>query len=155
MRERATSTCTTWRRSANCTLSEKGLILEANLTAATLLGVARGALIKQPLTRFTLPEDQDIYYHRRKQLFETGAPQAYKLRMVKKDGAQFWAHLEATAANDEGDALVCRVVLSDNPERKRGEERLQKSNQDLKTAIEQSNESAEQARKANAANLQD
>ena len=31
------------------TLSEQGLILEANLTAATLLGVARGALVKQPL----------------------------------------------------------------------------------------------------------
>jgi PAS domain S-box-containing protein len=110
-----------------CTLSEKGLIQEANLTAATLLGVARGALIKQPLTRFILPEDQDIYYYRRKQLFETGAPQAYELRMVKKNGAQFWAHLEATAAKDEGGALVCRVVLSDNPERKRGEERLQKT----------------------------
>jgi PAS domain S-box-containing protein len=110
-----------------CTLSEKGLILEANLTAATLLDVARGALIRQPLTRFILPEDQDIYYHRRKKLFETGAPQAYDLRMVKKYGVQFWAHLEATAAKDEDGAAVCRIVLSDNPERKRGEERLQKS----------------------------
>ena len=31
------------------TLNEKGLILEANLTAAKLLGVARGVLVKQPL----------------------------------------------------------------------------------------------------------
>ena len=54
-----------------CTVSEEGLILEANLTAATLLGVARGALVKQPLTRFILTEDQDIYYLHRKQLFET------------------------------------------------------------------------------------
>ena len=45
-----------------CTLSEKGLILEANLTIATLLGVARSALIKQQLTRFIIKEDQDIYY---------------------------------------------------------------------------------------------
>ena len=37
------------------TLSEQGLILEANLTAARLLGVARGALVKQPLSRFILP----------------------------------------------------------------------------------------------------
>jgi PAS domain-containing protein len=42
-----------------CTLSEPGLILEANLTAATLLGVPRGALVKQPISRFILPEDQD------------------------------------------------------------------------------------------------
>ena len=54
-----------------CTVSEKGLILEANLTAATLLGVARGALVKQPFSRFILKEDQDIYYLHRKQLFET------------------------------------------------------------------------------------
>ena len=56
------------------TLSEQGLILEANLTAARLLGVARGALVKQPLSRFILPEDQDIYYLHRKELLETGAP---------------------------------------------------------------------------------
>lgn len=31
-----------------CTLSEKGLILEANRTAAVLLGVDRNALVKQP-----------------------------------------------------------------------------------------------------------
>ncbi len=37
------------------TLSEQGLILEANLTAATLLGVARGALVKRPLPRFIIP----------------------------------------------------------------------------------------------------
>ena len=36
------------------TLSEQGLILEANLTGAKLLGVARGALVKQPLSRFVL-----------------------------------------------------------------------------------------------------
>ncbi len=71
-----------------CTLSEQGLILEANLTAATLLGVARGALVKQPISRFILKEDQDIYYLHRKQLFETGEPQACELRMVKKDGTR-------------------------------------------------------------------
>ena len=41
-----------------CTLSEKGLILEANLTVATLLGVARGEMVTQPISRFILPEDR-------------------------------------------------------------------------------------------------
>jgi PAS domain-containing protein len=57
------------------TLSEQGLILETNLTASAMLGLARGSLVKQQLSRFILPEDQDIYYRRRKLLFETGAPQ--------------------------------------------------------------------------------
>src|ERR1041385_2345335 len=37
------------------TLNEQGFILEANLTAAKLLGVGRAALVKQPLSRFILP----------------------------------------------------------------------------------------------------
>ena len=76
------------------TVSEKGLILETNLTAATLLGVARDALVRQPFSRFILKEDQDLYSLHRKKLFEThsassgqaGEPQACELRMVKKDG---------------------------------------------------------------------
>ncbi|MDP2706156.1 MAG: PAS domain-containing protein [Burkholderiales bacterium] len=35
-----------------CTVSEPGLIMQANLTAASLLGVARSALVKRPLSRF-------------------------------------------------------------------------------------------------------
>ncbi|MBU1054167.1 MAG: response regulator [Proteobacteria bacterium] len=109
-----------------CTLSEQGLILEANLTAANLLGKARGALIKQPISRFILKDDQDIYYRHRKNLFETGEPQECELRLVKSDGAHFWAHLAGTAAQAEDGAPVCRVVLSDTTERKLAEEKNEK-----------------------------
>ncbi len=40
------------------TLSEKGLILEANLTTATLLGVVRSELVKKPISRFIHKEDR-------------------------------------------------------------------------------------------------
>ena len=69
------------------TLSEQGLILEVNLTAAGLLGMERRDLVKKQLTRFILPEDQDIYYRHRKQLFETGTPQVYDLRVLRADAA--------------------------------------------------------------------
>jgi len=114
-----------------CTLSEKGLIREANFTAATLLGVARDALINQPLTRFILPEDQDIYYMHIKPLIETGALQVYELRMMKKDAAPFWARLEATRTQEADGATLCRVVVSDITERKRAEEALVKKSEDL------------------------
>ena len=100
------------------TLSEQGLILEANLTAAKLLGIARGALVKQPLSLFILPEDQDIHYRARKQLFATGAPHAWELRLVRKDGDPFWARVEAAPAQGADGAEVCRVVVSDIAERK-------------------------------------
>jgi PAS domain S-box-containing protein len=115
-----------------CTLSEKGLIMEANLTAATLLETNRGALIKQPISRFILKEDQDIYYLHRKKCFETGEPQECELRLVKPGGTHFWAHLTATAAQAEDGSPVCRVVLGDITERKRAEEAVARQQRSIK-----------------------
>src|SRR5660398_236176 len=119
-----------------CTLSEPGLmILEANLTTSTLLGVARGALVEQPISPFIFPEDPVLYYRDRKQLFETGEPQAYELRMVKKDGTAFWARLEANAAQDEDGEPVCHLMMSDVTERKQVEEALRESEESLRGAL--------------------
>ena len=108
-----------------CTLSEQGLILEANLTAAVLLDMARGALVKQPISRFILKDDQDIYYLHRKKLFETGKSQECELRLIKLDGTHFWAHLTAIAARAEDGAPVCRVAISDITEHKRAELKIE------------------------------
>ena len=118
-----------------CTLSEQKLILEANLTAATLLGVARGALVKQPITRFIFKQDQDLYYKHLKQLFESGEPQACELRMVKMDGDPVWVGLEATVSQDAGGMPVCRAMLSDITERKQAEEELQRTLDSLRKAV--------------------
>ena len=104
------------------TLSEKGIILETNITAATLLEAAKGAMVKQPLSNFILKEDQDIYYLFRKQLLEIGGTQSCELRMVKKDGSDFWMNLTATAAQDADVATVCRIAMTDITDRKRAEE---------------------------------
>jgi PAS domain S-box-containing protein len=109
------------------TVSEKGLLQEANLTAATLLGVNRAALVKQPLSRFILKEDQDIYYLHRKKLFETGELQECELRLVKADCSVFWAYLRGTATQAKDGGTVCRLVLSDISGRKQAEEALRES----------------------------
>jgi len=101
-----------------CSVSEKGLILQANLTATTLLGVVRGALLGQPISRFILKEDQDIFYLTRKRVFESGELLAFELRMVKHDGTLFWAHLTATAALGADGASELRIAVSDITERK-------------------------------------
>ncbi|MBE0620882.1 MAG: response regulator [Burkholderiales bacterium] len=104
-----------------CSVSEPGLVLQANLTAANLLGVVRGALVRQPLSRFILKDDQDVYYLMRKQLLATGAPQACELRMLKTDATPIWVHLAATVVRDAEGAPVLRVVLGDITERKQAE----------------------------------
>ena len=105
------------------TVDGKGLILEANLRGADLLGVERKRLVKQPLPRHIVREDQDIYYLHRKRLLETGARQVFELRMRRKDGSPFWARLETSAARDGEDASpVFRIMVSDITERKEAEE---------------------------------
>jgi signal transduction histidine kinase/ActR/RegA family two-component response regulator len=73
------------------------------------------------MSQFILEEEQNGYYLFRKDLFASGQPQSCELRMVKKDGTVFSAHLVATLAGGPGGASVCRIVLSDISERKQVE----------------------------------
>jgi PAS domain S-box-containing protein len=114
------------------TMDEKGLILEANLTIATRLGVTRNMLIKQPLTRYIMSEDQDIYYRQRKVLLETRERQTYELRLLRTDGPPFWAVLEATVVEEsEQGPSLCRITLSEITELKRKEEALRTTQEAL------------------------
>ena len=133
------------------TLSEKGLIIEANLTAATLLGVTRNVLIKKRLAQFIHEEDQDIYYRTRKQLSETAGSQACELRMIKKDGTEFFAGLLATIDQnpstdsprlrsgqaEKAGKPINRILISDITERKRLEEALQRAHDHLELRVEE------------------
>ncbi len=106
-----------------CTLNEQNLILEANFTVASLLGVAPGFLRRQPFTRFILSQDQDLYYLHRKKLLKSTEPQACELRMLQDSGAHFWVRLVSTrVVNDDGTHECC-VVLNDITERKQAEEK--------------------------------
>jgi PAS domain S-box-containing protein len=118
------------------TVSEQGLILQANLTAAKLLGVARDALVRRPLSRFILPEDQDVNYRHRQQLFATGAPQVFELRMMRVDAAPFWVRIEAVKAQGADGVSLCRAVVSDVTERRRMEERLRESENHLRRVLD-------------------
>ena len=110
-------------------LSELGLILEANLSAANLLGFAHGALVKEPFSRFILPEDQGRYYLRCKQLVETGALQEWRQQMVPQGGRPFWAHLVATVNQDAAGALTIRVLLNEVTERKQANDARRKQDE--------------------------
>jgi PAS domain S-box-containing protein len=119
-----------------CILSEKGLVLENNLTAAKLFVMTREALLNQPISRFIHKEDQDIYYFHRNQLAEASLPQACDLRMVKSDGMPFWAHLTAAAVRDTNGNFRSRVVINDITEQKLAVEALRKSEESLRKILQ-------------------
>lgn len=91
------------------------------LTAANLLGMTRSTLIRQPVTRFILEADREIFYLYRKKLFESGAAQSAELRLRRPDDTIFWANLEATVTKDATGAPECRLLISDISERKQAD----------------------------------
>ena len=104
-----------------CTLSDKGLIQEINLTAAQLLGVSRPSLIRRALSRFVQPDDQASYYQWQMQALQGGPANACELRMRHHTGTQFWALLNATTSVNSDKGMTLRVVLSDITARKDAE----------------------------------
>jgi signal transduction histidine kinase/PAS domain-containing protein len=103
------------------TISEHGLILEANLTAAVMLDVHLGSLVGRPFSQFILKGDRDIYYLHSKQLLKSGEMLPFDLRMLKKGDFPFWVQLDATVAQADDYTTVIRLVISDVSERRKAE----------------------------------
>ncbi len=110
------------------TISEKGLILKANLSAATLLSVERATLIKSPLSHFIMPDDQDRYYLHIRRLADTKQRQSFEMRMLHQGGTLFWAQVVVVPAPEgDGEKAAYNLVVIDISERKQAEEDLRVS----------------------------
>jgi PAS domain S-box-containing protein len=119
------------------TLNEKGIIVEANITAAALLGKERSDLVRQPLSRFIFGEDQDLYRHCHRQLVASRAQQFCEMRMVKKNGSPFWVRLDISAAQSVDDIMRTRAVIVDVSRLKQAEDESRQAAADLKKSHEQ------------------
>ena len=113
------------------TISEKGLIHEANLTAARLLGMGKQLLLRKPFTKIIYGEDQDVYYQHRKLLFRTFSPQACEVRILNRKGDPIWVRLESMVPLEgspgrQGEP-VSRMVMSDISLLKQAEENSNKT----------------------------
>jgi len=121
------------------TVSEQGVILEANLTAATLLGVERGTLISQPLASFVVREDQEIWHRHARQVFASAELLVWEMRLSRATLQPFWAHLEAIVGLDIVTGRgVCRLVARDITERRKVETARQESEERYRVIVESS-----------------
>jgi PAS domain S-box-containing protein len=108
------------------TVSKAGIILRANLTSVSMLGVERSRLISLPLSRFVLPTDQDSYYLTWRKIFENQSSQSCELRLCPTGASVFFARLEGVRAEERGE-VVCQMTISDVTEQKRAEQALRES----------------------------
>ena len=118
-----------------CSLDEKGLILEANLTASNMLGVMRSALNKLRFTYFIVPADEDLYYGQRKLLFEHNLPLDCELRLRRQNGTIFWGRLQASLASESQGGPIQFVTFSDISERKQAEIELLEARASLEEKV--------------------
>ena len=123
-----------------CTVNEKGIILETNLTAVALLGVTRSQLINLPLNRFIIKDHQDNFYLAQRKLIRTRNSQAIDLQMLKKGGSMFWAHLQITFEQLYDAAPEIRVMMVDITERKLIEEALRVNEVRFRSLFEQTHD---------------
>ena len=92
--------------------NEEGLIVEVNLVASAMLSNIRELLINQPLHKFILPEDKDIFYLYFKRLSETGVHQKFNIRLLKKDGCSFNAEMSISTVRYSDGKNIFMVTLN-------------------------------------------
>ena len=104
-------------------IDEQGLILEVNLTGATLLGVERSKLLKRQLPRFVAPTSRPTLLAFLERVFLVPEKQVCEIELLKRNGTPFWADLQAeSAASLGGGQNGCRLAVSDITPLKRAEE---------------------------------
>ncbi|MDW7773672.1 MAG: PAS domain S-box protein [Desulfobulbaceae bacterium] len=118
------------------TLSDKGVIVKANLTLADLLGEERGVLHGQPFTRFIFYDDQDRFYTYFRAFIAPMDRLVFDLRMQSKDGDWFWAKLECIPrTKNEMSGSHIRIALHDITDAKRLENEIIKTKKLEATAL--------------------
>lgn len=114
------------------TISPGGMILETNLTAASMLGMDKNELLNREFHRFICPEDLESYFLHRKQLNGCMAPKNCDLRFVcRGHAAPVWMHLQAGIS----EAGEYRVTLIDINQRKIDEMKLLESEERFKSLV--------------------
>jgi len=129
-------------------VSQTGAFIEVNPAACKQLGYTREQLLSRHVSDI-LPVSLAAKASWRLKTMEN-ADSSYESFHMRSDGTQVPVELNIRKIMLNGNPAMLGIAR-DITERKRAEEMLQQTNQDLEIAIEQSNELARQARQANAA----
>ncbi|MCE5227994.1 PAS domain S-box protein [bacterium] len=91
-----------------------GIVFEINQTALIALGYPLNELIGHPMRRIIDPNDYELFERAHEDLIETGKPQNYELRLLKKSGEGVIVSLTSQALLDRnGQRIGEKAALND------------------------------------------
>jgi PAS domain S-box-containing protein len=104
------------------TVDDRGVIVEANQTMATLLGVAKTSLSGRVLAGFMAPTDADELHRHYQRVLRTSTQQVCELRLLSQSSGPRDVRLESLAVpRAQGNTPQYRTVLVDITEHKQAE----------------------------------
>lgn len=97
-------------------LSNDGIIHQANNTSSKLLACPVFMLQELPFAKFICHEDTDKFYLFCKKIINTQQPQVCEISMKRHNNTPFWGYLVASATVDEHGEQNLFLVLNDSTE---------------------------------------
>ena len=132
-------------------IDHQGVIQEANLTGAAMLGAPRTQVLRRHFSAFVAPTSRPVVDAFLKNVFARPGKQACEAELLTATGAIFWADVQAMSAVwPKDEQQWCRLAVSDIADLKRGDE-AQRRVESLAFANQEANREIARRRAAEAA----
>ncbi len=118
------------------TISEKGLIVEVNLTGSTLLGVERSRLIKTRFSKYIAEKDVEVWHWYFINVLNQDEKKSCPLMLKRAGGSAFPARLDGVRLSG-GINPDIRIAISDITDIRLAEEALRENERFLTNIVEQ------------------
>jgi len=113
------------------TLTNKSVIVEANLTASILLGTDRQHLVRASLRKFVTDEDRDRWDRYFLNILKKPGKQVCEIRFANGTGPVLSARMESILLERESIHPVIRITMSDISDRVKAEAGLARKSHDF------------------------
>jgi PAS domain S-box-containing protein len=117
------------------TFDSSGLVTEANLTGANILGADRGRLIGKPMMLFLSRATRNAFFSHLRAVF-SGMHGSVEVELIDRNGEHLPYVIKSTPIRDNGGHIVfCRSAALDISDRKRAEQALKAANDHLEERV--------------------
>lgn len=115
------------------TLDRHGMIVEANLTGAALLGAERGKLKQRRFAPFVAADDRDRWHRHFQSVLKHANKRSCNFLLRPCDGSQLHVRLDSLCLKNDGGDTSVRMVLTDITDSVRAKDELRESEQQFRT----------------------